>query len=73
MMTLSKHIGRPPSQLIDTDIIVTGDAPGITGTVVFLGGIPHVQWEDFAEPRSLAACPIVVTMRRPGEVLSWEQ
>lgn len=69
--TRSEHIGRQPKQLIAGDIAVCPGQEHILGDITIVDGKPFVKWADWP-----AALPLnggmVITMRRPGEVLSWE-
>lgn len=69
----SAHVGRPPRQLIDGDIAVSQADNNVYGLIYHSAdGTPMCQWEDMDEPYRLDRCGMVLTMRRAGEVLSWE-
>lgn len=69
----SAHVGRPPKQLVDGDIAVSLADNDVHGLIYrSADGIPFVQWEDRNEPDRLDRAGMVLTMRRAGEVLSWE-
>lgn len=67
-----EFIGRPPRQLRDGDTAVSQEDHSIRGRITIVDGEPFVKWEDRPQRQSLKRCGMVLTMRRPGEVLSWE-
>lgn len=71
MKVRSEHVGRPPGKLIDGDTAVAQTDNTMHGRVLIKDGKPFVQWADRLQPEPVRG--MLLTMRRPGEVLSWER